>query len=88
MKVLLLLKKDGCMRFLSRFVKFLTILSVLLIGLYIIMPMTSEAASTSMTFTPVADAYVYSDKPDANQGSYATLRVDGSQHPRPGLSTR
>ena len=66
------------MRFLSRFVKFLTILSVLLIGLYIIMPMTSEAASTSMTFTPVADAYVYSDKPDANQGSYATLRVDGS----------
>jgi hypothetical protein len=66
------------MRFPSRFVRWLTLLSILGICLYIIMPTSIEAASTSITFTPVADAYIYSSKPDANQGSAPALRVDGS----------
>jgi hypothetical protein len=66
------------MRFLKRFIKLLTIMSILGICLYIIVPTSIEAAATSMTFNPVADAYVYSNKPDANNGSAPTLRVDGS----------
>jgi hypothetical protein len=66
------------MRFLAKFSKLLILLSILGIGTYIIMPTSSEAAATSMTFNPVADAYVYSNKPDANNGSAPTLRVDGS----------
>jgi hypothetical protein len=66
------------MRFLAKFSKLLTLISILGIGMYIIMPTSIEAAATSMTFNPVADAYVYSSKPDANNGSAPTLRVDGS----------
>jgi len=66
------------MRFLAKFSKLLVLLSILGIGMYIIMPTSIEAAATSMTFNPVADAYVYSNKPDANNGSAPTLRVDGS----------
>jgi hypothetical protein len=66
------------MRFLAKFSKLLILLSILGLGMYIIMPTSSEAAATSMTFNPVADAYVYSNKPDANNGSAPTLRVDGS----------
>jgi phosphatidylinositol-3-phosphatase len=66
------------MRFLAKFSKLLILLSILGIGTYIIMPTSIEAAATTMTFNPVADAYVYSNKPDANNGTAPTLRVDGS----------
>jgi hypothetical protein len=36
----------------------------------------AQASSTSLTFKPVADAFVLQAKPDSNYGSYKTLRVD------------
>jgi parallel beta-helix repeat protein len=39
---------------------------------------TTPAPSTSVTFTPVADAWVDSSTPDGNFGTASTLRVDAS----------
>jgi acid phosphatase type 7 len=39
---------------------------------------SSTAAAASLTFTPVADAYVIATSPDGNYGTSASLRMDNS----------
>lgn len=66
------------MRPLPRFLKFLSLFTIIGLLFFVIIPTGIQAASTSVTSTPVEDAFVFSSDPDTNYGSSTTLRVDGS----------
>ena len=63
-----------------RFLNILVVISMTLVGVAVVHATEQPAvtAASSLTITPIADAYVIATYPDTNFGTTSNLRVDGS----------